>query len=62
MHASKTTVYKAFGIRIFRTAEEVWEYFKDRGTPEEREGLKQLFRLERQAKAARERPSRRRRA
>ena len=62
MHASKNKSYETAGIRIFKSAEEVWDHYKDKGTPEELEGLRRLFRLEQQAKEEPERPPLRRRA
>ncbi len=43
MHTSKRQQYSAPGLKSFANAEEVWDYYKDKGTPEERARLRQML-------------------
>ncbi len=45
VHASKRQQYQGPSLRSFANAEEVWDYFKDKGTSEERARLREMLGL-----------------
>ena len=40
-----TKDYPGAGLKSFADANEVWSYYKNKGTPEQRERLKKMLRL-----------------
>ena len=59
MHASKRQRYQGPGLKSFANAKEVWDHYKDKGTPEERERLRQMLHLMQARDEAKEGPPRR---
>jgi hypothetical protein len=60
VHASKRQQYQGPSLKSFANAEEVWDYFKDKGTPEERARLREMLRLMPAGDETKEAPLRRR--
>ena len=46
MHDSYKDNYEAPGLRKFANAEEVWDHYKNKGTPEERARLRLMLGLD----------------
>lgn len=46
MHTKSDEEYRAPALRSFASADEVWEHYKDKGTPEERARLRQALGLD----------------
>ena len=60
MHPSKRQPYHGPGLKSFANAQEAWDYYKDKGTPEERKRLRQMLRLMQAGDETKEAPLRRR--
>jgi hypothetical protein len=60
VYNSQSRGYQAPSLRKFASAEEVWDHYKDKGTPAERARLRQMLDLTGCADEAEQPPARRR--